>query len=364
MNLKNALLSEKNFYLIEALKFISYNVLLLVFIFTLSLSFRAENYNNELIDYNNFSLKQIFNDDKVKLENNALVNIDNPSECPDCSQKEKNDITSQERTVLNPNLEHQNEKKEDAKRDYENDNTPIENSKEFKYENGDVYRGDHNKGIRNGYGVLKKNNKLIYEGNWKDNVFLNGYMYQDNFAGNGFAKSLYENGDTCEGFFLNYKREGKQKCNFYDGSRYAGNYKADEKNGYGIMDFTDSRHYEGYWLNNEFSGQGRLEFANGEWQEGEWKNNKMDGDGTYQYNNGAKFIGSWKKGLKEGDGELRLTDISTKFLGSWSSGHGQGTYYMKYNKTCLATEFNGNITCIKEESKPEDSKPPDSHLYQ
>ncbi len=357
MKIRNIFFSEKYFYLIEGLKFANYNLLLLIATFTLNLVFKTDHYNGVI-------------ETSTKANYLTRNHEDSSRKCDTCLQEEKNNVTNQNLELLNQDFEHQieqrkdsnieyeknNEQKENINREYKKEDNPTENSKEFKYENGDIFFGEHNNGNRNGYGVLRKSNNFIYEGNWKDNILINGYIYKGDFVGNGFAKVLYKNGDVCEGMFLNYKREGKQDCGFHDNSRYSGNYQADKKNGYGVMDFSDNRNYAGYWSNDEIFGQGRMEFPNGEWQEGEWKNNKMDGNGTYQYSNGAKFTGSWERGLKDGNGVLHLPDISTKFLGTWSNDRGQGTFYMKYDKTCLATEFNGNIECNKEPvSKPSES---------
>ena len=53
---------------------------------------------------------------------------------------------------------------------------------EIKYFNGEIYKGESNNDMRNGYGKMKYNTDDIYEGYWKNDIK----------EGNG--KLIYKNG--------------------------------------------------------------------------------------------------------------------------------------------------------------------------
>ena len=107
----------------------------------------------------------------------------------------------------------------------------------------------------------------------------------------------YSNGNIYIGEKNNNLKEGYGIFNFINGDKYEGEWKNDLKEGYGIYNFTNGEKYEGEWKNDLKEGYGIYYFTNGEKYEGEWKNNLKDGHGIMFFADGTRFEGEWKNGL-------------------------------------------------------------------
>ena len=94
----------------------------------------------------------------------------------------------------------------------------INNNKEIKYDNGEIYIGDILKGLKHGKGIMYYNRKgeneiMRYEGDFKNDIKEGKGIY------------YYNNGDRYEGDFKNDLQEGKGIYYYNNGDRYEGDLK-------------------------------------------------------------------------------------------------------------------------------------------
>ena len=59
-----------------------------------------------------------------------------------------------------------------------------------------------------------------------------------------------------------------------DGTKYVGEWKADQSHGQGTETYSNGDKYVGEWKDGKFHGQGTMTYANGRVEKGEWNNNK------------------------------------------------------------------------------------------
>ena len=123
-----------------------------------------------------------------------------------------------------------------------------------------TYVGQFNGNVKEGKGILIKNNNIIV-GEYKNDK-LNGVGYT-------------------------YNKEFK-KLDMY-------NYVDDERKGNGTI-FYDNGKYEGSLKDGSREGKGTYTFNDGSKYEGDWKNGNREGKGIYYYSNGNKYDGEWKEG--------------------------------------------------------------------
>ncbi len=83
------------------------------------------------------------------------------------------------------------------------------------FADGTQYEGEWINGVRQGKGVLKISNGLIYEGNFSANLF------------HGKGKMIYPDGSLFEGEFYKGKKNGRGILKFSDGLIFDGTFKAD-----------------------------------------------------------------------------------------------------------------------------------------
>ena len=121
---------------------------------------------------------------------------------------------------------------------------------------------------RHGKGILKRNDKSVYEGEWAN--------------------------DLKHGFGLETTRSG---------SVYEGIYSNGQPDGPGIFRWVNGEVYEGDWKNGRKHGQGTWKGTNGETYMGEWKHDKQDGHGVFIWSNGERYEGEFQNFLKHGKGE-------------------------------------------------------------
>ena len=99
-------------------------------------------------------------------------------------------------------------------------------------------------------------------------------FYNNNLTGIGFTKK--NNKILYEGEYVNCKKHGIGVYYWDDGTRYAGEWNCDHMNGVGEIQFTNGSIYEGSVVNG-----------------------LMDGFGMFKWKDGKEYIGSYNKGIKE-----------------------------------------------------------------
>ena len=207
--------------------------------------------------------------------------------------------------------------------------------------NGNVYEGEFNSDIKDGYGKITYSNEEYYIGKWKDykkhgkegvlfkknnKIKYIGDFAEDLYEGNG--KLIEENGDYYIGqFTLGYKfGEGKifNKNNelIYEGSfaydeysdfgkmiinkntYYIGNFQSGKKEGKGLIYRNDAILFEGEFKDNNFV-KGKKFLSNGHYYIGQFKNYKMEGKGViFNKNNLKVYEGEFLNDQKSGNGIL------------------------------------------------------------
>ena len=144
---------------------------------------------------------------------------------------------------------------------FNNNYIPIEGKIIFK--NGEIYEGKLNKnGEREGKGKMNYNNGYYYEGNWINDIR----------NGKGI---LYKNEEDYKIIINNKNNEINNLFKCKD-DFYIGEYKNNMKEGKGIMNNNEILNYKIIY-------------------EGEFKENKMEGKGILYFENGSIFEGNWKK---------------------------------------------------------------------
>ncbi|MDB0438113.1 hypothetical protein C4R89_00990 [Clostridioides difficile] len=116
----------------------------------------------------------------------------------------------------------------------------LKGEKVFKYDNGDLYKGEFIDGKKNGFGTYIFSSKERYEGLWKDDkmhgigkyTYKDGSIYTGEFKDglkNGLGKLTYPNNDIYKGYFLDNKKNGKGVLYKSDGNKQAGIWENDEQ---------------------------------------------------------------------------------------------------------------------------------------
>merc|ERR1719457_136587 len=100
------------------------------------------------------------------------------------------------------------------------------------FPDGSIYRGEIVRFKPDGKGILTRKNNSTHDGEWRD-----GYAQ-------GYAKAVYPNGDTYEGFFQKGKRNGEGKY-VSRAFEYTGTWENGKMNGNGKIVYVDGREYEG-----------------------------------------------------------------------------------------------------------------------
>jgi len=149
------------------------------------------------------------------------------------------------------------------------------------YENGEVYEGEINNDLPNGFGILYRICK----------------------------EKIYE------GFFEDGKKNGKGSYRISDNHFYEGEFKKNELHGKGLF-INDREVYNGEWLNNQKNGLGKITYYTGERYEGEFKNNIRNGKGILFKANGEIYDGSWMNDMRKGNGVLTYP-TGCKLIGMW-----------------------------------------------
>ena len=238
----------------------------------------------------------------------------------------------------------------------------------------ELYIGYFHDSKPDGFLKLYKNNKLYYEGYWKDGTFNGeGTLYKEDGSiktGDWVAGRLSQTlVDTKlpQGHYHGYAKDGKPdglgKMDYANGMSYQGKWRmgvwegeglyisdADSVYGMwkggkvcgdviyrtpelffegtfidnipigiGILAQADGSYYSGFWLDGKREGNGDMIFSNGDSYTGEWSNNEFDGFGVYEYAAAkAVYYGEWSGGLQNGNGFYKCPQFT--YNGQWDKG--------------------------------------------
>ncbi len=83
---------------------------------------------------------------------------------------------------------------------------------------------------------------------------------------------------------------------------YVGRVRNGQANGVGIAILDTGSRYEGEWIANQRHGQGAFYWKDGEYYVGNYENDKRNGLGTYYWPNEEKYVGHWKDDKRNGKG--------------------------------------------------------------
>jgi len=132
-----------------------------------------------------------------------------------------------------------------------------------------------------------------------------------------------------EGQFKLYQRCGEGTLHSPDtGSKYVGQFQADQFHGIGDQTWSDGSRYSGGWKKGQKHGAGVYTSVDSLRYDGQWEDGLRHGQGAQEYCNGDRYKGWWIHGLCSGTGVYHFTDGS-RYEGSWSAGRydGPGMFY-------------------------------------
>lgn len=195
-------------------------------------------------------------------------------------------------------------------------NDLMEGQGVYIWDNDDAYHGGWKAGKMHGYGI-----QAVQVGDGKEDVYSGNF---EKGVPNGFGKKVFASGDVHEGMYLNDQRHGYGTYTWADGSVYVGEWAYGTMSGKGTKRMPDGSSYSGDWVNGQACGIGTKVYPNGDVHEGEYKNDVRDGYGIYRWANEETFEGYWKAGMKHGEGTEYLRGLVSK--GVWANGQKHGVF--------------------------------------
>ena len=231
---------------------------------------------------------------------------------------------------------------------------PIGKCKEFDIEGNLVYIGDFSEGKRNGIGKEIFNDKVSFEGEFKDGIKWNGNANEYNKKGNLLFYGVYQNGKKFSGKECKYFEDDetiKYEIEYKDGLYWNAkgynkkdsfsnidfemkngngvmkeyysdtvlkstcNYKGGKKNGKVVSYYNNKNHsikYEGEYIDNIKNGEWKTYYENGKEKYVEnYKNGAINGK-CKEYNESGKLVfeGEYKKGIKWNGKERIIYDCN------------------------------------------------------
>ena len=152
-----------------------------------------------------------------------------------------------------------------------------------------IYHGAWNpEGLRQGYGILVRENGSKLEGLWR-----NGELYKGRIIDN--------QGNYYAGRIKNFEANGEGTFNGANGFQFIGFWKDGVYHGYGELFYPDKSIFKGNFVAGEFNGYGVMRWNNGIIYEGEFVKSTIQGKGNIKYNDDS-YIGMWENNLPHGQG--------------------------------------------------------------
>lgn len=127
---------------------------------------------------------------------------------------------------------------------------------------------------------------------------------------------VYDNGDVYHGPVENGMRHGRGLLEYKHDDRgresYYGFFAFDVPNGKGKMQYTNGDSYDGEWAAGHYDGRGMYTWAySGDKYVGGWRLGVTHGMGTEYWADGDRFVGKFEKGAKL-EGTYKWADGSEK----------------------------------------------------
>ena len=127
-------------------------------------------------------------------------------------------------------------------------------------------------------GPLQLENGSVYEGQWQ-----NGLRH-------GQGRQIWQNGALYEGFWLNDSASLYGRLIHSDGDVYQGSWAKNKSNGHGTYWHYDGTIYQGNWVDDNQHGFGIETWPNGSFFEGNFEFGKKNGKGTFKWADGYNII--------------------------------------------------------------------------
>ncbi|KAK2957660.1 putative Phosphatidylinositol 4-phosphate 5-kinase 5 [Blattamonas nauphoetae] len=114
----------------------------------------------------------------------------------------------------------------------------------------------------------------------------------------GQGVNRFPNGDIYKGEYKKGVRQGPGKYFWKKPiAKYSGTYENHKKEGYGLMKYPDGSSYDGQFHEGRRHGDGTYTYPNGDTYIGQWENGKKHGKGTHTFKqDGNQYIGVWRAG--------------------------------------------------------------------
>ena len=142
----------------------------------------------------------------------------------------------------------------------------------YKYQfDSSTYRGQYNRGNREGFGEAVYTDGSIYQGSWMG----------DKRSGQG--RMVYPDGSLYQGLWEQDKPHGRGQLMYEDGNGYDGNWDMGNIRGQGVQTWPDNTRYEGDFENGMKHGVGKFYWPDGNIYEGQYKNDLRDGTGVFSW---------------------------------------------------------------------------------
>ena len=191
---------------------------------------------------------------------------------------------------------------------------------EAKYQNY-CYKGEIKSGYASGKGTLFLKDNILFEGTWKNGLYLKGKQYDVESD-----KLLYE------GEFKNGQRHGYGEMPYYNGylDIYKGQFKKGKKNGIGKIYTSDDLTCEGKWKDDKLVYGKEFDYENGKVLYVGNMNGFKDGGPIYHgkgrlYTSDDEYIvGTFKNGMKDGPSKLYAKDGRLKRKGTYKNDKFEG----------------------------------------
>lgn len=187
---------------------------------------------------------------------------------------------------------------------------------EYRYANGDRYRGQLLEGLPHGQGQLVTTSGITFEGEFAKGALKSA------------TKAIYSNGAVYEGEVQDNKANGKGKLTYSNGDVYEGDFVNGIPQGKGKLTYSNGDIYEGEFAHGSYNGKGKLTLKNGRIYEGTFANGKVNGQAKDTQPSGIVYEGQYKDGFWHGQGRLTLADGSYE-EGHFENGHFSGTGRVK-----------------------------------
>jgi hypothetical protein len=188
------------------------------------------------------------------------------------------------------------------------------------YENDVFSINNDDKMSKYDIGDIYKYDKIIYE---NGDIYIGEIMNNEK---NGYGILTYANGDVYEGEFINNERNGHGKHTL-SGNIYIGEYRNDKRNGY-FKSIFDGDIYEGEYIDNVRNEFGKYTFDNGDIYEGKIVDNKFK-YGKYTYVNGDIYEGEYIDNVRNGYGKFTFVNGDI-YIGEYrddkKNGYGKYTF--------------------------------------